>query len=77
MDEPHLYNILEPQLPSSVVLSAMVHETKKVLPLRPNHGGDGSNYTTAVLQKRWNHIKVRILRGIEPVEAHFMVAHAD
>jgi len=55
----------------------MVHETMKALPVRPNYGGDGSNYTAAVLQKRWNHIMVKLLRGTEPVEAHFTVARAE
>ncbi|MCW4026799.1 MAG: hypothetical protein NWE76_04895, partial [Candidatus Bathyarchaeota archaeon] len=55
----------------------MIHETKKVVPLRPNYSGDGSNYTKAVLRKGWNHIMVKLLRGAEPVKAHFTVAHAD
>jgi len=55
----------------------MVHETKKVVPLRPNYGGDGSNYATAVLRKAWNHIMVKLLRDTKPIEAHFTVAHEE
>ena len=55
----------------------IVHETKEVVPLRPNYSGDGSNYTTAVLRNGRNHIMVELLRATEPVEAHFTVSHAE
>jgi len=54
-----------------------IHETRQTVPLRPNYSGDGSNYTTATLQKGWNHIMVKILRYDEPVRAHFTVADAE
>jgi ADP-ribosylglycohydrolase len=53
----------------------VIHETRRVVPLRPNYGGDGSNYAKAVLRKGWNHVMVKILRGERPVEAHFTIAH--
>ena len=55
----------------------VVHETKEVVPLPPNYGGDGSNYTTTVLREGWNHIMVKLLGDAKPVEAHFTVAHAE
>ncbi|RLI24755.1 hypothetical protein DRO57_05835 [Candidatus Bathyarchaeota archaeon] len=55
----------------------MIHETRRVVPLRPNYGGDGSNYTTAVLKRGWNHVMVKLLRSREPLEAHFTVADAE
>jgi len=53
----------------------IIHETKKVVPLRPNYSGDGANYTKAVLKRGWNHIMVKILRGEKPLAAHFTIAH--
>ena len=55
----------------------IIHETKKVVPLRPNYSGDGSNYTATVLQKGWNQVMIKILRGDKPIKAHFTIAHAD
>ncbi|MEM2849614.1 MAG: ADP-ribosylglycohydrolase family protein [Candidatus Bathyarchaeia archaeon] len=54
-----------------------IHETRHRVPLRPNYGGDGSNYTTALLQRRWNHVMVKILRYNDPVKAHFTIADAE
>jgi len=53
----------------------LIHETKRVVPLRPNYGGDGSNYARAILKEGWNHVMVKILRGEKPIEAHFTIAH--
>mgnify|MGYP005651956647 CR=1 FL=1 len=53
----------------------VIHETERVVPLRPNYSGDGSNYTKALLKKGWNHIMVKILRGEKPIAAHFTIAH--
>jgi len=55
----------------------VVHETLKVVSLRPNYRGDGSNYVSAVLQQGWNQVMTKILRGDKPVEAHFIVADAE
>jgi len=55
----------------------VIHETLKIIPLRPNYGGDGSNYTTAILRKGWNHIMIKILRSNKPLKAHFTVARAE
>ena len=55
----------------------MIHETERVVPLRPNYSGDGSNYTKAVLKEGWNHIMVKILREEKPIAAHFMIAHEE
>jgi len=52
----------------------MIHQTKKVLPLRPNYGGDGSNYAKAVLKQGWNHVMVKIFRGEKPIQAHFVAS---
>jgi len=55
----------------------ILHETEKIVPLRPNYSGDGSNYARATLKKGWNHIMVKILRGEKPIEAHFTIAHEE
>jgi len=68
----------------------VIHETQKVVPLRPNYSGDGllvveegtfkvisSNCTIAVFQQGWNCIMIKILRGDKPIEAHFTVAHSE
>lgn len=52
----------------------LIHETTRPVPLRPNYSGDKSNYTTAKLEKGWNHFMIKIMRGEEPVEAHFTIA---
>ncbi|MEM2028543.1 MAG: ADP-ribosylglycohydrolase family protein [Candidatus Bathyarchaeia archaeon] len=52
----------------------MIHETVKPVPLRPNYGGDGSNYTAADLKSGWNHIMIKLLRGEQPLKAHFTIA---
>jgi len=53
----------------------IIHETRKIVPLRPNYGGDGANYTKTILKKGWNHIMIKILREEKPIEAHFTIAH--
>ena len=53
----------------------MIHETERVVPLRPNYGGDGSNYVKDTLKEEWNHIMIKILREEKPIEAHFTIAH--
>ncbi|MBO3763369.1 MAG: ADP-ribosylglycohydrolase family protein [Thermoproteota archaeon] len=55
----------------------IVHETQKVVPLRPNYGGDGSNYTSATLEVGWNHIMVKLVREEKPLKAHFVVSDAE
>ncbi|RJS74794.1 ADP-ribosylglycohydrolase family protein [Candidatus Bathyarchaeota archaeon] len=55
----------------------VIHETQRTVPLRPNYSGDGTNYTTAVLKRGWNHIMVKLLRSDKPLEAHFTVADAE
>jgi len=54
-----------------------IHETKRVVPLRPNYGGDGSNYAEAILKSGWNHIMIKLLRADKPLEAHFVIADAE
>ncbi|MBS7612309.1 ADP-ribosylglycohydrolase family protein [Candidatus Bathyarchaeota archaeon] len=54
-----------------------IHETRQTVPLRPNYGGDGSNYVNATLRKKWNHIMVKIVRYNVPVKAHFTIADAE
>jgi len=55
----------------------LVHETIKPVPLRPNYGGDGSNYTAAELKSGWNHVMIKLMRGEKPLEAHFTIASAE
>jgi len=55
----------------------MIHETERVVPLRPNYSGDGSNYTRAALKRGWNHVMIKIIREEKPIEAHFTIAHEE
>jgi len=55
----------------------VVHETQKVVPLRPNYSGDGSNYTSAVLEDGWNHVMIKLVREENPIKAHFVVSDAE
>jgi ADP-ribosylglycohydrolase len=52
----------------------LLHETSKIVPLRPNYGGDGSNYAEAQLKSGWNHVMIKIMRDTYPIEAHFTIA---
>ena len=52
-------------------------ETEEVVSLAPNEGGDGSNYAKAKLQEGWNQVLIKLERGNEPVEAHFLVSGID
>ncbi|MBN2152092.1 MAG: ADP-ribosylglycohydrolase family protein [Candidatus Lokiarchaeota archaeon] len=54
-----------------------VQETKRVISLRPNYSGDGSNYARVALKQGWNHVLVKLERGNDPIEAHFTVADHD
>ena len=55
----------------------LLHETVKPLPLRPNYGGDGSNYKSAEIKSGWNHIMIKLVRGEEPLKAHFTIAGSE
>jgi len=55
----------------------VVHETKDIVPLRPNYSGDGSNYVSTVLRKGWNHVMIKIVRDKFPVKAHFVIAEEE
>ncbi|MBS7635460.1 ADP-ribosylglycohydrolase family protein [Candidatus Bathyarchaeota archaeon] len=55
----------------------LIHETIKPIPLRPNYGGDGSNYAEADLKSGWNHLMIKIMRGSGPLEAHFTIASSE
>ncbi|MEM2027482.1 MAG: ADP-ribosylglycohydrolase family protein [Candidatus Bathyarchaeia archaeon] len=55
----------------------MIHETVKPVPLRPNYSGDGSNYTIANIKSGWNHVMIKLLRGKEPLKAHFTIADLE
>lgn len=55
----------------------LIHETLKTVPLRPNYGGDGSNYTDAKLSSGWNTIMIKLLREKEPIKAYFMISDSE
>ncbi|MBS7648153.1 ADP-ribosylglycohydrolase family protein [Candidatus Bathyarchaeota archaeon] len=55
----------------------LTHETIKPVPLRPNYSGDGSNYTIADLKSGWNHVMIKLMRGEEPLKAHFTIADSE
>lgn len=55
----------------------LIHETIKPIPLRPNYGGDGSNYAESNLKKGWNHLMIKIMRGSCPLDAHFAIANSE
>jgi len=59
-----------------------LHETKSIVPLRPNQGngtlpGDGSNYAKGVLNVGWNQVLIKLERGSTPIEAHFTIGLVD
>ncbi len=56
------------------VNGAMVKQTETVVPLRPNYGGDGSNYVDVKLKMGWNSVLIKLERGDKPIEAHFTLA---
>lgn len=58
----------------------MVHQTTHMTAIRPNQGnggGDGSNYTEAILNEGMNLVLIRLERGVEPIEAHFTLGRPD
>jgi len=56
------------------VNGAIVKQTEVVVPLRPNYGGDGSNYADVKLKEGWNSILIKLESGDKPIEAHFTIA---
>ena len=52
----------------------LIKKTEQIVPLRPNLSGDGSNYADAEMPKGWSHFLVKIERGKEPIEAHFLIS---
>lgn len=56
------------------VNGSMVKQTEVVVPLRPNYGGDGSNYVDVYLKKGWNSILIKFERDDKPIQAHFTLA---
>jgi hypothetical protein len=54
-----------------------IMETRKIVPLRPNYGGDGSNYITAKLNQGWNQVMIKLLRGETPIDAHFILSYNE
>jgi ADP-ribosylglycohydrolase len=55
----------------------VIHETQKVVPLRPNYSGDGSNYASTTLEAGWDHVMVKLVREEKPLKAHFVVSDAE
>ncbi|MGC8577543.1 MAG: ADP-ribosylglycohydrolase family protein [Thermoproteota archaeon] len=55
----------------------VIHETQKVVPLRPNYSGDGSNYVSTTLEAGWNHVMVKLVREKKPLKAHFVVSDVE
>lgn len=56
------------------VNGALVKQTETVVPLRPNYGGDGSNYADVKLKAGWNSVLIKLERGDKPLEAYFTLA---
>jgi ADP-ribosylglycohydrolase len=57
-----------------------LHETRETTPIRPNQGnggGDGANYTEAILRKGMNQVLIQLERFDTPVEAHFTLGKPD
>ena len=52
-------------------------EAKEPYILRPNYGGDGRNYREALLKHGWNVVAIKVRRGEEPVEAHFILSESS
>jgi len=52
----------------------LIKTTEQIVPLRPNLSGDGSNYADVEMPKGWHHFLVKIERGKEPIEAHFLIS---
>lgn len=53
---------------------AGVHETQKIVPLRPSYWGDESNYTDLDLAEGWHHLVIKLERGASPLLAHFVAS---
>jgi ADP-ribosylglycohydrolase len=56
------------------------HETRTITPIRPNQGnggGDGANYSQAILRQGWNQVLIKLERGSGPLEAHFTIGLRD
>jgi hypothetical protein len=56
------------------------HETRTITPIRPNQGnggGDGANYSQAILRQGWNQVLIKLQRGSGPLEAHFTIGLRD
>lgn len=59
---------------------ALLHQTREVTGLRPNHGnggGDGSNYAVGTLKQGFNQILIELERRDAPLQAHFTLGRPD
>jgi len=57
-----------------------VHQTAGELPgFRPSGNGDGANYTQRWIKAGWNELLGKLVRGSEPIQAHFVLTlpHED
>lgn len=57
-----------------------LHETMDVTHVRPSQGvagGDGSNYAECRLRKGWNDVLIKLERGKDLLDVHFVVAGID
>jgi hypothetical protein len=52
---------------------AKIHECRTAGVLRPNYSGDGRSYADVNLSRGWNQFLIKIVRGDQPIEAHFIL----
>lgn len=54
---------------------ALVQQTAQTVPLRPSNWGDGVNYVDLALAKGWHHVVIKLERGDEPLQTHFVASY--